>query len=639
MTPALLKPMLDELVKPGEDLDHPQVPVLRCVFDLPPGDEPLKKAQVARLLRQLWDARYKPRTLTARAVAAWRQYITVVAHYFYPARHKLPPPTTLTATGDMLCDEEFLALVIEDGDVQAAQRTLLANREFWRQFIPPPEAMPTAQTVHARLEAATGRLADLLNAGYLAKQPNPRPATLPEPGPELPPEISPQAGLAEEPGERLAWTEITSTPAPATVRPAGAPPEPEPLPAAQSNFGTESPFLAELTTVSSGSQLDQVQTQLTAHFAFVEETTPERRGQRELARLLAQRLAAFQCGIAPKADGPTVLTRPAVIRILDSLHLDRTDGEPRWALVDFLERASILRRRPDRWELWSASLAELLAAEYLADFEPGWLSLRCADRGVMTWLAAMAAERGQAQRLKLFLDSLWLQLSCSSTLSVLEFAGCLAKCQRSSAPLVAEYRQRARAELDKLGQAGLGRLQRAVDEARLALRLEETSQAPGEVRLARVDLEGGASEMDLPALLRVLEADPPDAPAPKLLENRRVIRSLVDGLGDGADASIQLASARWLYHSSLTPVVEWDVPWRAVWRMRPVSAAEAVAQLALDTGRSHWVRSLAFSVLLRDSVLMVLWEAAPQYVPLVYEALLLLDKRLFCTHPGQWYLA
>jgi hypothetical protein len=76
-----------------------------------------------------------------------------------------------------------------------------------------------------------------------------------------------------------------------------------------------------------------------------------------------------------------------------------------------------------------------------------------------------------------------------------------------------------------------------------------------------------------------------------------------------------------------------------VWEARSISAAESVAQIALDASQPSLVRSLAFSVLLREKVLLRLWEE--EYRALVYEAALALNKRLFCmpSNAEAWYFA
>ncbi len=62
----------------------------------------------------------------------------------------------------------------------------------------------------------------------------------------------------------------------------------------------------------------------------------------------------------------------------------------------------------------------------------------------------------------------------------------------------------------------------------------------------------------------------------------------------------------------------------------------------MHTAEDTFVRVLAKSVLAKDEFVLQLWKSRTESIPLVYELLLTLDKRLFATKasPGKqdWYV-
>ena len=66
-----------------------------------------------------------------------------------------------------------------------------------------------------------------------------------------------------------------------------------------------------------------------------------------------------------------------------------------------------------------------------------------------------------------------------------------------------------------------------------------------------------------------------------------------------------------------------------------------LVEIAPDPSEDALAHTLATSVLAKAGFVLRLWKARTEYIPLVYELLLALDKRLFATHPlpyqHDWY--
>lgn len=78
-------------------------------------------------------------------------------------------------------------------------------------------------------------------------------------------------------------------------------------------------------------------------------------------------------------------------------------------------------------------------------------------------------------------------------------------------------------------------------------------------------------------------------------------------------------------------------------KSRLLTALEVLAGIANDPAEDTVARVLAKSVLAKDEFVLQLWKSRTEYIPLVYEPLLAMDKRLFSTQasPGKqdWYIA
>ena len=68
-----------------------------------------------------------------------------------------------------------------------------------------------------------------------------------------------------------------------------------------------------------------------------------------------------------------------------------------------------------------------------------------------------------------------------------------------------------------------------------------------------------------------------------------------------------------------------------------------LAEIANDPAEDTFTRVLAKSVLAKEEFVLQLWMARTECIPLVYELLLAMGKRLFSTHPSpyqqNWHLS
>ncbi|CAG0937217.1 hypothetical protein TFLX_06136 [Thermoflexales bacterium] len=147
---------------------------------------------------------------------------------------------------------------------------------------------------------------------------------------------------------------------------------------------------------------------------------------------------------------------------------------------------------------------------------------------------------------------------------------------------------------------------------------------------------------DLPGLLRQLDTKPLKGREDQWLDDRGVLNSLIAGLQTQRDPIIRHQCAAWLRRSSLSKVTEVQIP-SQILKSRKLSALEVLAEIALNPAEDLLTCALVKSVLARDGFVLQLWKSRTEYIPLVYELLLAIDKRLFAnkTSPGKqdWYLA
>ena len=110
------------------------------------------------------------------------------------------------------------------------------------------------------------------------------------------------------------------------------------------------------------------------------------------------------------------------------------------------------------------------------------------------------------------------------------------------------------------------------------------------------------------------------------LENQGVLNSLIEALRTERDHLIRYQCAGWLRHSTLSKPLEIRIP---SLKVRALSALDVLAEMAISPSEDTLVRILAKSVLAKDEFVLQLWKSRTEYIPLVYELLLAVDKRLF----------
>ena len=121
-----------------------------------------------------------------------------------------------------------------------------------------------------------------------------------------------------------------------------------------------------------------------------------------------------------------------------------------------------------------------------------------------------------------------------------------------------------------------------------------------------------------------------------------MLNTLIEELRTQRDPIIRHQCAAWLRRSSLTKVTEIQIPSQPL-KSRLLTAMEVLAGIVSDPAEHILVRVLAKSVLAKDEFVLQLWKSRAEYIPLVYELLLAMDKRLFATKasPGKqgWYVS
>jgi len=141
---------------------------------------------------------------------------------------------------------------------------------------------------------------------------------------------------------------------------------------------------------------------------------------------------------------------------------------------------------------------------------------------------------------------------------------------------------------------------------------------------------------DLPELLRQLDMKSPKGRQDQWLENRFVLNALIEELRTQPDPLISHQCAGWLRHTALSKTIEVQIPSR-LWKSRTLRALDVLAEIALNPAEELLTRALVKSVLAKDEFVLQLWQSRTEYISLVYELLLAMDRRLFATtaSPGK----
>ena len=347
------------------------------------------------------------------------------------------------------------------------------------------------------------------------------------------------------------------------------------------------------------------------------------------ARRLLQYLAAISLDIAPHPEATTELVRENVRRAFWVLPLRSEEEKQGWILVDFCVRAGLLTSAGDSWQMANAPVTYALAAEFTAE-QKGLVSLQPRHRRLMTWTAALIARRDVDQQAA-FLDALRQRLEKFTTLSFLEVADVAVEFNHLTSMPAQEFKsdvtrwlqELARVDSDAVRNAGLVRAQR------LGTSLALSYMAPVPL-IPETDLDRYA--YDLPELIYRLGISQPKGDTQTWLEDRGVQKGLIDSLAETPTPELKLRCAAWLQRSSLSKIMEFEANLVTIWNSRRRSALEMVAQLARDPNQNAVTHRLAKSILAKDDFILRLWNASDEYMPLVFELLLALDKRLY-QHP------
>lgn len=352
--------------------------------------------------------------------------------------------------------------------------------------------------------------------------------------------------------------------------------------------------------------------------------------EQDKARRLLRYLAGIRFNIAPHPTPTTELIRENIRRAFWDVPLQPEAEDQGWALVDYGVRSGLLQQTKDRWEFASLDAERFLAAEY-AYMELGWVSLRPRHRELMRWIAAIATRHNDEEKLAILIQQLRTALENFADLSVLDAAEVMTEFKSNQGAVIQGFMADLIIRLKKLAEVDSDAVGYAVQQAAMRLGIKaglvRDYQPPWPLmRPSTLEIHA----QDLPLLLQHLNIPRPRDDEAVWLENRDVLSELIGGLCGTEPYPLKLRCAAWLQQSSLSKIVEINLP-LAFWKARRLPALEIVAQIALDRTRDNNTRLLAKSILARDEFMLRLWQTGAQYVPLVYELLLALDKRLFMT--------
>jgi hypothetical protein len=350
-------------------------------------------------------------------------------------------------------------------------------------------------------------------------------------------------------------------------------------------------------------------------------------------RRLLRYLAGIRYDIAPHPEASTQLNRDNVQRAFWNLGLTPDRVDEGWALLGFCCRAGILQHTEWNWAFTQPAVEQALAAEFISE-ETNWVSLRPQHRALMRWTAALIAQQGTDRRKQMFIQELRRALVNTSRLSVLEAADVLAELGADHSAETQAFRTEVLEQLRGLSVIGSPRLS---ELARSKAERLEARQAT----LDGVSTVEAASGLLMPveqlqrpthALAEVLSElgfpVPADAEE-QWLEDRRVLRSLIDGLCQATSLEMKRDCAAWLYRAPLSKVLEVHVPEQRWWKSRTRSALKILANRALEPEGDELTRRWLYTILAREDRVLQLWQRGDEYLPLVYDLLLALDQRLF----------
>jgi hypothetical protein len=345
------------------------------------------------------------------------------------------------------------------------------------------------------------------------------------------------------------------------------------------------------------------------------------------ARRVLRYLAAIRAGIAAQPDRTTELTRENVRRAFREF-LPFEQDDTGWQIIDAGMRSGILTRAGDQWAFTDVIIEKFLAAEY-AFVDTALTSLHPAQRDMMLWVSALLARRGSERQKDRFFKQLQIALDRASPLSYLDAADMAIEIQNAETPVPPEFFDKLRHALSDLAKVESNQVHSEVARraARLGIDLSVSNLQPSSFEVIRPsELRQWAD--DLPGLLQILDLRSPKGDERQWLEDRRVMNVLVQTLSGANPLDLKRRCAAWLQQSSLSKVITLQVHTKAPWRSRALPALEVLAQLAKAADTDASTALVARSVLCKDEFMVQLWQKGEEHAALVYDLLLVLDKRL-----------
>ena len=321
-------------------------------------------------LADYWERAFRPAELSPAFRSEWDQYLLLAVAYFAPFRRSLGQPSypqSYSKIGELLADAGYLAGVV--ADVTGDRHTTTWIDEFCRSLIPSADdrtrgAVP-ATTVASARNAALAALAESLDT-WAARA------------------TTSQAVVAQPAGSVAGFVAASAL----AVLPL---------------VTVVEPVIRDADGVTMVSVLagdgDWPDDRLLDLGDWVERvlagsgTGGASPTQSIQARRLAQHLAAIRLEIEPTAEATTLLTDANV-----HLAMRRAGLEEISAVLDRLVGARLLRRVNNHWDFAHPALERLFAAEHVADYGVHWVSLHPRHHRLMTWAAAILAQRGDDPR-------------------------------------------------------------------------------------------------------------------------------------------------------------------------------------------------------------------------------------------------
>ena len=144
------------------------------------------------------------------------------------------------------------------------------------------------------------------------------------------------------------------------------------------------------------------------------------------------------------------------------------------------------------------------------------------------------------------------------------------------------------------------------------------------------DLDAIAVSFDVANLMNLLGIQPTIGRSDEWREDREFLKALMERFATRGDDDIRLQCAACLRHAQLSWILRIEVgPRLKFWDIKPLSALESIARMALDLRSDDFSRSLAEAILTQDTHVAQLWNLDKQYAPLAHKLTIALGKHLY----------